>query len=314
MAASESFHKPEVSIIIVNYNTASLIRDCIASIIDKVRSITYEIIVVDNDSKDDVVGVVNDFDNPRFRCICLDKNIGFGRANNEGFKVSKGEYIFCLNPDTILVNDAIGILVNFLRTHPSAGICGANLIGWNDEPVLSFRRRLPGIIWEINELLNHIPDKIIHGRNRRYNYTDHPIKVGYIMGADMMMRREVYEKTGGFSPEFFMYFEETDLCYKARNLGWEIYSVPEAIIRHLEGGSYDTSENIVNYQRIERSEKSRIIYYLKNCRGYKRLISNWIYKMFLLSRASLIKEGVKKESYKFRYFLLGQDCRNEIKG
>lgn len=295
---------PDVSVVIVNYKTSALVRDCLESIIAKVAGVSYEVIVVDNASRDDIAEVVNDFRKSQFRTILLDRNIGFGQANNKGFEVARGSYIFCLNPDTVLLNDALTILVNFLENHPKAGICGGNLYGYQQEPVLSFRRRLPGIMWEFNEVLNHIPDKILHGRNRRFNYTDKPLKVGYIMGADMMIRREVIEQTKGFSPEFFMYFEETDLCYKAKKLGWEIFSVPQAKILHLEGASYKIKTDCINYSRIERSEKSRRIYYGLNVGRISRFLSFILYYIFLLSRSKLIKEPLKKGSYQYRLNIL----------
>jgi len=274
----------DVSIIIVNYKTSKLINDCIRSIFEKTQGITYEIIIVDN-ATEELADVIDSAEDARVRLIQLPENVGFGRANNAGAKIARGRNLFFLNPDTLLLNNAIKILSDYLDTHPECGACGGNLYDEYMQPTLSFRRMLPGIKWELNELSHLMIDRLLHGKNWRFNFTDHSIEVGYITGADLMMPASVIKKTDGFSPEFFMYYEETDLCYRIKRLGWRVINVPYARIQHLEGGSFDTPT--LNYERIERSERSRAIYYSKNLPILSRYIANMLYGMFLWSRAKL---------------------------
>lgn len=274
----------DVSIIIVNYKTSKLINDCIRSILEKTQGITYEIIIVDN-ATEELADVIDSAEDARVRLIQLPENVGFGRANNAGAKIARGRNLFFLNPDTLLLNNAIKILSDYLDTHPECGACGGNLYDEYMQPTLSFRRMLPGIKWELNELSHLMIDRLLHGKNWRFNFTDHSIEVGYITGADLMMPASVIKKTDGFSPEFFMYYEETDLCYRIKRLGWRVINVPYARIQHLEGGSFDTPT--LNYERIERSERSRAIYYSKNLPILSRYIANMLYGMFLWSRAKL---------------------------
>lgn len=274
----------DVSIIIVNYKTSKLINDCIRSIFEKTQGITYEIIIVDN-ATEELADVIDSAEDARVRLIQLPENVGFGRANNAGAKIARGRNLFFLNPDTLLLNNAIKILSDYLDTHPECGACGGNLYDEYMQPTLSFRRMLPGIKWELNELSHLMIDRLLHGKNWRFNFTDHRIEVGYITGADLMMPASVIKKTDGFSPEFFMYYEETDLCYRIKRLGWRVINVPYARIQHLEGGSFDTPT--LNYERIERSERSRAIYYSKNLPILSRYIANMLYGMFLWSRAKL---------------------------
>ena len=137
----------DVSIIIVNYNTEKLVIDCINSIINKTTNINYEIIVVDNNSDNGSFNkIIDTFPISSYiNTNCLDikfirneQNIGFGLANNEGFKQAKGEYLFCLNPDTIIVNNAIKILYDFMENNTECGACGGNLYDLNMKYVHSF--------------------------------------------------------------------------------------------------------------------------------------------------------------------------------
>ena len=274
----------EVSIIIVNYNTSNLINSCIESIFKMTSGVKYEIIIVDN-ATEDLSNTIYNARDSRVKLVQLTKNIGFGLANNEGFKIARGRNIFCLNPDTIIINNAIRILSNYLDEHPEVGACGGNLYDEDMKPTLSFRRIFPGIFWELNELLHLLPERIIFGKNSRFNSSDKPFEVSYITGADLMLRHEVAKAIGGFSKEFFMYYEETDLCKRITKMGYKIVSVPSAIIQHLEGRSFGDSE--FNKGRIERSERGRCIYYRRNNSKLNRLISNGIYKLFLYSRITI---------------------------
>lgn len=236
----KDFFLMDVSIIIVNYNTLLLTSKCIGSIFDRTNDVDFEVIVVDNCSTD---GSIEAFSgDSRISFVPLSKNLGFGMANNEGFKIAKGKYVFCLNPDTILLNNAIKILFNFMETQPNAGVCGGNLYDCDMNPTHSYRMTLPSIWWEIDCHLRYFFGKIIWGRNLEFNHTDKPRPVGYITGADMMVRKEMLEIVGGFSKHFFMYYEECELTYRIRKAGYEVYSVPDAKIQHLEGKSFKTSD------------------------------------------------------------------------
>lgn len=269
----------DVSIIIVNYKTVSLISNCIYSIIKYVKDIEYEIIVVDNNSMDNYEYILQKEFGNKIRCVSLSQNIGFGRANNEGFKIAKGRNIFCLNPDTVLINNAVKILSDYLDNNPCVGACGGNLFDENMKPALSFRRILPSIKWEINQFLNNIPEKILF-KNRYFNFSGKPMSVGYITGADIMIKNEVIKEMKGFCPDFFMYYEDTDLCYRIKENGYKIISVSEAQIQHLEGKSFNSEQ--INTNRITLSEEGRLLYYKRNSRYLS--VVDCIYKMFLYSR------------------------------
>jgi len=226
----------DVSVIIVNYNTLTLTKQCIDSVFLNTRDVSFEIILVDNASSD---GSQEFFicDN-RIKYIKNKKNLGFGKANNLGLKHAKGRNIFFLNSDTYLVNDAISILSKFLDNNDTVGACGGNLYNEKMQPNVSFKRFYPCIWTELDILLGRIPSKILGIKNTNFNYYDIPIEVAYISGADLMIRKVVLDKYGAFNPSFFMYYEETELCYRIKkNGGYKIMNVPNAKIVHMNGKS-----------------------------------------------------------------------------
>jgi len=227
----------DVSIIIVNYNTKELIIKAVNSVFEKTNGLNYEVIIVDNCSMDGSIEALrkNFFD--KINIIESSENLGFGRANNLGLDVAKGKYIFFLNPDTILINNAIKILFDFLEANYGAAICGGNLFDANHRPAHSFKMKLPPKKQSaFLSAIKTICVKILM-KNRDFNHGGEPKKVGYIIGADMLVRFDILKKTGGFDPDFFMYSEECELTDRIKKLGFEVYSIPEARIIHLEGAS-----------------------------------------------------------------------------
>lgn len=277
----------DVSVIIVNYHTSELVTDCLRSLCAQCRGVELELIVVDNASEP---GLQRKFDalfpELEVKCLQLDENVGFGRANNAGAEIASGRNLFFLNPDTILVNDAVSILSGYLDSHPDTGAVGGNLYDEGMNPMLSFRRRYPGIRWELNELLHNWPDRLRYGDNRRFNHTGRPMQVAYITGADLMMPASLFHSIGGFSPEFFMYYEETDLCRRISRAGYRIMSIPEARIQHLEGGSFSPDPEAIQARR-RRAEHGRDTYYRRNVPPLRRHTANLLYRLFILSRKLL---------------------------
>lgn len=252
--------KTDVSIIIVNYNTSELTAKCIDSIIEKTADIEYEIIVVDNASKEDT-GILRN--NRHIRFVASDTNLGFGKANNLGAQNAEGEYLFFLNPDTYLINNAVYILYKAISENSETGICGGNLYKMDMTPNHSFKMNFPGIWAELTDTVS----KVFSRRNLDFNYTGKPKKVAYITGADLMIKKELFVKAGGFDKDFFMYFEETYLCHTVKALGYDIVSIPEARIVHLEGSSFNLKTNredlfhVSQKLFINKAHKSFLYYY-----------------------------------------------------
>jgi len=295
----------DVSIIIVNYNTSQLVCDCVSSIIHQTEGVDYEIIVVDNHSDSDV-SIINQTYHHQVKLIVLEDNLGFGRANNEGLKVATGRNILFLNPDTVLLNNAIKILCDVLDHNEATGACGGNLYDEYMQPALSFRRQFPGIRMEFFEMSAHKLENIFYHNNWMFNHTEAPLKVAYITGADLMVKRKVIEITGGFSPAFFMYNEDTDLCLRIHRQGYEILSVPFAKIQHLEGKSTQKPGNTINERGLFLAEQGRHIYYQKNVSLTRRIIANGIYfcSLHILYLIRLFSKKHNSKAFKHRIHVI----------
>lgn len=232
----------DVSIIIINYNTLDLTIDCIRSIYNKTFGITFEIIVVDNNSFIcPLYEIKRNYNN--VNVIKSSKNLGFGKANNLGSEYANGKYLFFLNSDTKLFNNAISILYNFIENNKDKkiGAVGGNLYTINNEPNYSYSLHFPSI-WKI--ILYRLRfNKII--KYDFFNNTEIPKKVNIIIGADLLINRELFIKIGKFDPFYFMYIEDGDLQYQLYKLKYSVYNVPDAKIMHLQGASSTTGEKML---------------------------------------------------------------------
>lgn len=253
----EYYMEIDVSIIIVNYNTRNITAECIDSIFEKTEGVTFEIILVDNASNDGSRDVFSN-DN-RIVYIYNNENIGFGRANNKGLEIAKGRNIFFLNSDTFLVNNAVKILSDYLDKHSEVGACGGNLYSRKYVPVHSFKRNLPSVFSELDVLFAGILS-VVYGHNREFNYKGEPMSIGYITGADLMVKHDLLNEVGGFNVQFFMYYEDTELCYRIKRSGYLLMSIPNAKILHFEGGSFTDMRKRLSESKARMSIESRDLY------------------------------------------------------
>ncbi len=229
----------DVSVIIVNYNSEALLAASIESVYKYTKGVSFEIIVVDNNSEKEsqerLKSILSHYSGVRL--VPLEQNVGFGRANNAAVPFAQGEYLLLLNPDTVLLNDAVSILKDYLEIHESVAVCGGNLFDSEMRPVTSFHRLFPSVIGELNSLSFYLPERLRYGKNRFFNHTGKPLDVAAITGADLMIKKSVVQQLGLFDESFFMYYEDTELCHRIRKAGYGIMSIPEARIQHLEGRS-----------------------------------------------------------------------------
>ena len=277
----------DVSIIIINYNTLKMTDECICSVIEKTSGISYEIILVDNASID---GSKEFFSkDKRVTYIYNDENLGFSRANNKGIERAQGRNILFLNSDTLLRNNAIKILSDFLDKNPKVGACGGNLFDSKGNPVHSFFRYNTSIYEELNKILQDIPDRLLFGKNRQFNYSGHNLKVKHITGADLMTRKTILNTVGVFNPSFFMYHEDTELCHRMSKAGYYIVSVPAAEITHLVHATVKDAMDDYYKQRIQ--EDSRNIYFnLTHSRLYHNIADKFRFLYFRLKTMSPRKQ------------------------
>jgi GT2 family glycosyltransferase len=227
----------DLSVVIVNWNSAEYTIPCVASIDAQTKNLEFEIIVVDNASSDDSCRVIQ-ARCPRVKLVRSPENIGFARANNLGFQHSSGRISLFLNPDTELRGPAINQMHACLDSSADIGVLGCRLLNSDLSLQTSCIHVFPTILnqvadierfrqlfnlWGMLPLLN--PDR---GR---------PIGVEAVSGACQMVKREVFEKVGLFSTDYFMYMEDLDLCYKVRQMGRKVCHLGAATIVHHGGQS-----------------------------------------------------------------------------
>lgn len=252
--------KIEVSVIIVNYNTKELLSDCIESLYNATDSVRYEIIVVDNASTDGSEGFIKSR-YPDVIWVNSGANIGFGRANNLGAKYAKGKYLFLLNSDTILKNNAIYMLHQYMEAYAEMDNVGA--IGcWllNDQEKINYSYgKFPTPKSEISYLWNKLrtkPSEIPTIKD-----------VDFVTGADLFLSKDRYDKLGGFDSNIFMYYEETDLQYRMMKLGLRRRLITGPKIIHFEGGSF--AKKGLSLNRFMMAQTSYNYYLKKHYHGVK---------------------------------------------
>ena len=228
-----------LSIIFVNWNSTDYLRECIASIYEYTRNISFEIIIVDNAS------AVQDFDHlaeylPVVTIIKSSRNLGFAKANNLGFKHSSGNCVLFLNPDTKLIAPAIDVMLDRLEKLPNVGIVGCKLLNSDFSLQTSCIQRFPTILnqlLDIEYLRLRSPNSRLWGIGPLFSNNASPTPVEVISGACMMLKRQVFEKVGMFGEDYFMYAEDLDLCYKVARAGLSNYYIGEASMIHHGGKS-----------------------------------------------------------------------------
>jgi GT2 family glycosyltransferase len=265
----------DVSIIIVNYNTKELLRNCLVSIYTQTDDIKYEVIVSDNGSSDGSVEMVR-IEFPQVILIENNANIGFGAANNKGLDIAKGKYVFYLNSDTVLLNNAIKIFYDFWEQYSkpdTLGAIGCNLINENYETVIS-SDKFPQIQKTILDLsiLNIIIflktivfifrcQKLLPSNNKKIE----PIfgEVDFVCGADLFM---LNDKDYRYDEQFFLYYEETDIQFRLYKKGKKRILIDKALIQHLIGKSDKSSHFLKRYISFSKIQSyiSCIRYFRKN--------------------------------------------------
>ena len=235
----------DIAVILINYNTSKYTLECIQSIIKKTNSnISYQIIVVDNNSEiDDYDNLKNNF--PDSNNVSLYRsviNTGFGGGNMLGTQHAKAEYLLFINNDTLLLNDALSILKDYMDGHPGIGLSSAQNYDEDNNLVPSFdyNKDLFRLLLGRRGLKKVNPKKYY---NRKEKYTS-PITVDWVNGAFLFFRAEAFNTIGGFDTNIFLYFEEMDLSHRLKLNNYKTVLVPSAEILHYKSISTGNSKNI----------------------------------------------------------------------
>ncbi len=224
-----------LNIVIVTFNNERTIIQCLKSIFDSPLNSRADVILVDNDSTDQTVGVVKKT-YPNVKLIKNKQNLGFAKANNQAIRKAQSKYIFLLNPDAQVQNDALGRMISYMEENKDVGILGPKLLS-ADSIVQKEITMFPKLSDSILVLLKlHRVKPIEHFVYPNYDY-EKVQEVEHLMGSALLIRREVFDKIGLFDEKFFLWFEETDFEKIAKEAGFKLVYYPKAVIKHLVGQS-----------------------------------------------------------------------------
>jgi GT2 family glycosyltransferase len=229
----------DVSVIIVSWNTQDILRNCLGSIYEQGGDVTLEVVVIDNASTDGSAEMVRK-DFPQVTLIENSENRGFAAANNQGIAIAKGRYVLLLNPDTIVLDNAIDKTLSFADAHPETAVVGCRVLNPDRtlQPTCFMFPSILNMLLSATYLYKLFPKSRFLGRERMtwWDRTD-TRQVDAVTGCFMLVRREAIERVGLLDEQFFVYGEETDWCYRFRQAGWKVMFTPCANIIHLGGQS-----------------------------------------------------------------------------
>jgi GT2 family glycosyltransferase len=234
----------DLSIVIVNWNTRELLRDCLASIETNRGRLKLEIIVVDNGSCDGSTAMIE----REFKDVTLianDENRGFAAANNQGLRVARGRYLLLLNSDTRLIGDVLTRTITFADAHPNTAVVGCQVLE-NEQTVQRTSFRFPSplntLLW-VTGLSGCLPRSRVFGRASYGPWPrDDEREVDVVSGMYMLVRREAMEQVGLMDECYFVFVEEADWCYRFHRAGWDCRFAPVGRIVHVDGGSKSTTQ------------------------------------------------------------------------
>ena len=276
-------NRMDISIVIVNWNTKDMLRDCLNSIKKEKGMLTVQTLVIDNDSADGSREMVG-YDFPEVKLINSGGNVGFAKANNIATGYAESQLVLFLNPDTIVLPGSLQKMVNYMDVNPTVGALGCMMIGADGEPQPLGLQWNPTPVTKLIEMLfisTETLDKIKSILPYKDPYQSGQVKI--LFGGCLMVRKAILDQVGWFDERYFMYVEDADLCRKIAERGWRLYYLSEAQIVHLGGGATkNRSSKYETLMTLESLSKSMMKHYGKS--GY------WMYRLvvFVGSNARLI--------------------------
>jgi len=241
----------KLSVIIVNYNVKYFLEQCLHSVIKATQNVSSEVFVVDNNSVDGSCAMVQE-KFPQVKLIANKQNTGFSKANNQAIRISQGEYVLLLNPDTVVEEDTFSKVVDFMDSHADAGGLGVKMIDGKGVFLPESKRGLPTPIvafYKIFGFSSLFPkSKIFSKYHLGYLNNDETNEIEVLAGAFMLMRKSTLDKVGLLDEDYFMYGEDIDLSYRITLGGYKNYYYPETTIIHYKGES--TKKGSINYVKV----------------------------------------------------------------
>jgi len=271
----------DLTVIIVTWNSGKFLRQCLQSLADARPRSTLEIIIVDNGSTDGCVeearGIMRDV-----RVLSNEENKGFATANNQALRLAQSRYVLLLNPDTVVPAGALDTLVGFMDQHPQAWAVGPLLLNADGSPQRT-GVRFPtnwNVLCEALFLDRLFPRTRLFGSHREL-FEDQTARreVDYVQGSCLMVRRDALQKAGEMDEQFFLYFEETDWCFRMKAAGGQVFICPAARVTHFGGGELGHYDEF----RLLAYHASMLRFYRKHYAAWRRIGL----RIILLARSSM---------------------------
>ena len=263
------------SIVIVSYNVSKLLDECLQSVARALQGIDGEVFVVDNHSKDNTLTMLKE-KHPEVRVIANEVNVGFSRANNQAIRLSEAEYVLLLNPDTVVYENTLHGVLDFMDQHPQAGGAGVRMLTREGHRAPESRRSIPTPWVAMLKML---------GATRRYYMShlswDEPGQIEAVSGAFFLVRRKALDQVGLLDEDYFMYGEDIDLSYRLLKGGWQNWYLPYDII-HYKGESTQKS----SFRYVHTFYQAMLIFFRKHY-GHLSFFLSLPIKVAIYFRASL---------------------------
>ena len=265
----------KISIVIVSYNVSKLLDECLQSVARALQGIDGEVFVVDNHSVDNTIAMLKE-KHPEVKVIANEENVGFSRANNQAIRQSAAEYVLLLNPDTVVYENTLHGVLDFMDKHPEAGGAGVRMLTREGHRAPESRRSIPTPWVAMLKML---------GATRRYYMShlswDEPGQIEAVSGAFFLVRRKALDQVGLLDEDYFMYGEDIDLSYRLLKGGWQNWYLPYDII-HYKGESTQKS----SFRYVHTFYQAMLIFFRKHY-GHLSIFFALPVKVAIYFRASL---------------------------
>ncbi|MFZ1006131.1 MAG: glycosyltransferase family 2 protein [Candidatus Sulfotelmatobacter sp.] len=284
--------RPRVSVIIVTYGSSKDVPDCVDSLLR--QSVPIEIFLVDNASLDNTAEVVSDYAEryENVHAILNEDNVGLAAGNNVPMGLCQGEYLLMLNPDTLFRDDSLQRMIEFLDKNPDVGVAGPRNVYPDGEPHVSFRSS-----WDIGDILmwRVLPyrfPRFLHDRLSSYKTQD----VLFISGSCLLIRRNIFQRIGGYDPEYFLSIEDVcDLCIRVKQTGSRVVFLGDQEVVHLTGRSGVQAPYIVVWHGLQGS----VYHFLKHRGIFQALIVSFLLLSACAARIAIAAMlGIVSERYR----------------
>ena len=316
--------KPEVSIIVISFNTRELLHECLSTCVAECADIPAEILVVDNVSTDGSIEMV-EREFPQVILIKSEVNLGFGVANNVALERARGRYFVLLNSDAFFEPGSLALAIKHMDETPTCGLGGALLVGrggtW--QPSAKAFHSISGDIIVLTGLADKFPKSQVFGRvSRTWADESVPAKVDWVPGAFAIIRPSALKTIGLFDPLFFLYYEEVDLCLRMNQAGLEVWYWPDVKITHVGGQSSKTLKKLEFSTRTAQvvlwRMRSTLLYYRKH-HGWHAWMAKWTEKILysitvLRNRFSSVPERREREQHYRKMIALMDQAWTETDG